>query len=335
MRAGFMYSLALFLGALFCLPAGSCPAETANYSIVYIHIGDLLPGYCQTSIKQARDFNSDCPIILAASKAALEKFAPQHELNVTLIPLESLLKTDEHTQFMTRAHPGGFWRVTSERFLYLNDLMVQYGLENVFHLEYDNMLYVNLEEILPLFQQQYAGISATFDNDDRGIAGFIYIRDCKCMQRMAEFFSIHAHGNNDMQLLAKYKNHAGEQHIDHLPIVMPEYVEENCLKSPAGHYASDKTKYCRHAGLFQSIFDAAALGQYLGGIDPRNGPSLPGFINESCVFNPSKLSYEWRLDHFGRKIPYALYANRSYRINNLHIHSKKLAQFASLPSGMP
>lgn len=31
----------------------------------------------------------------------------------------------------------------------------------------------------------------------------------------------------------------------------------------------------------------------------------------------------------GRKVPYAIYANKKYRINNLHIHSKRLELFLS------
>jgi disulfide oxidoreductase YuzD len=54
-----------------------------------------------------------------------------------------------------------------------------------------------------------------------------------------------------------------------------------------------------------------------------------GFINESCVFDPSKWTFEWLLDAQGRKVPYASYHGHKWKINNLHIHSKNLAGFRS------
>ena len=99
------------------------------------------------------------------------------------------------------------------------------------------------------------------------------------------------------------------------------------FRSPMGHQVKNIQKYYNNIEAFQSIFDAAALGQYLGGIDPNNGPSSPGFINESCVFNPSLLSYEWINDDRGRKIPYIIFSGEKYRINNLHIHCKNLILF--------
>jgi hypothetical protein len=80
---------------------------------------------------------------------------------------------------------------------------------------------------------------------------------------------------------------------------------------------------------FGSIFDAAAIGQFLGGIDPRNGVSKPGFINESCLFNPGLMTFVWERDAYGRLVPYAIYGSTKARINNLHIHSKKLEGFFS------
>ncbi|MFQ5677492.1 MAG: hypothetical protein ACE5G1_16505, partial [bacterium] len=131
----------------------------------------------------------------------------------------------------------------------------------------------------------------------------------------------------DMALLGIFKDDYGSDNIDALPIIHENYVSTRPLVSRKGHTVQDKNKYCQNIDLFQSIFDAAALGQYLGGADPANGPSKPGFINESCVFNPSLLTFEWIYDEQGRRVPYATFENKRYRINNLHIHSKKLEWF--------
>ncbi|MDZ4124685.1 MAG: hypothetical protein U1E02_10985, partial [Hydrogenophaga sp.] len=66
-----------------------------------------------------------------------------------------------------------------------------------------------------------------------------------------------------------------------------------------------------------------------GGIDPRNGVAGPGFITSQCLFNPSRLQFEWKVDTENRKVPYLIFGKEKYRINNLHIHSKNLKLFLS------
>jgi hypothetical protein len=89
--------------------------------------------------------------------------------------------------------------------------------------------------------------------------------------------------------------------------------------------------FWKHFDQFGAIFDAAAIGQYLGGVDPRNagGADTAGFINETCIFDPSGYQYRWRTDSQGRRVPCAIDEGREYRVNNLHIHSKDLERFVS------
>ncbi len=300
------------------------------FSIVFVHIGKSIPSHVPVALLQARAFNPDCPIILIANQEALANF--NTHANITQIPCESLTKTKEHEHFSqhSRLDPnsfGGLWLFSSERFFYLQELMLQYDLKNVFHLEHDVMLYVNLEELLPIFIENYKGLGITMDNDQRCIPGFIYISNPQIMTRLARFFSDKASENQwDMQIIPRFKNEFGDEAADNLPIITEEYVRQQSMRSAANHVPRYPYQYCKNIELFQSLFDAAALGQYLGGTFWKQPP---GFVNESCVFNSSLLSYEWIVDDEGRKVPYATYGNRKFRINNLHIHSKNLWKFAS------
>lgn len=322
--------VALYIAIVFsvaCIPIYGA----FDYSIVFVHIGDVLPQYLKTSLTQTRAFNKDCPIILVANEIAF-KNVDFSDLDITQITCESLIITSEHQKFRNRSKLNdrwrkGFWRYTSERFLYLHDLMTQFEMENVFHLENDVMLYVDLAVLLPVFKTKYKGIAATFDHDRRCIPGFLYIKDPKIMLKLAKYFEEQTH-LNDIDTLVQFRKEYGKDSIDNLPVIMEEYTKEHSLGS-FKYPAKDKRKYCQNIEFFGSIFDAAAIGQYLGGKDPENGSSGPGFINEACAFNPSLLSYEWLLDDEGRKVPFAQYAKKKFRINNLHIHSKKLSNFTS------
>jgi hypothetical protein len=74
------------------------------------------------------------------------------------------------------------------------------------------------------------------------------------------------------------------------------------------------------------LFDGAAIGQYLGGVDPRNNSSNSiGFVNEQCIFNVSNYKYIWKNNE-----PYMIINGSIVKINNLHIHCKDLKKFMKI-----
>lgn len=316
-----------------------CLFAAGEYSIVFIHIGKKVPDHAEISLSQARLFNPSCPIILLANETAINKLSGSQKLknsNITYITCESLNFSDVHKVFVDETvlnsdWRNGFWRYTSERFLYLADLMQQYDLTNVFHLEYDNMLYADLSDLLPLFENNYKGIAATFDNEVRCVPGFMYFKSTESIIDLANCFAKNASsGKNDMEMIGLYKRESKHNKIDNLPIIHFKYMLKNRIFGKSKQKLKNKYEFCSHIDQFDSIFDAAALGQYLGGIDPRNGESKPGFINESCIFDPSTLTFMWEQNDKGLWVPYAIYYKEKRRINNLHIHSKNLEPFSSL-----
>jgi hypothetical protein len=306
-----------------------------EYSVVFVHIGEQLPSYIHHAIAQAHLFNPDCDLVLIANeKAVIEEKKKKGEIFpdcLEIVYCESLLETKEHVQFQkgSKFKPG-LWRYAIERFFYLDELIATYDLKNVFHLESDNMLYLNLGEILPVFHRHYRGMAAVYDNDERGIPSLVYYADEESSKKFAAFIAKYAKKEvTDMRLFALFRKREGKGGIDQLPIVMPEYQKKHPLKSPMGHCVKNEGGFYQYQEEFQSVFDAAAIGQFLGGIDPIHKNSQPGFINESCIFNPSHLNYVWESDAQGRRIPYMIFEGKKVRINNLHIHCKRLQDFAS------
>ena len=79
---------------------------------------------------------------------------------------------------------------------------------------------------------------------------------------------------------------------------------------------------------FNCIFDAAAIGQYLGGIDPRNQiGDTRGFINETCFIKYNNYTFFWIINENGLYQPHIFINNNYIKIINLHIHSKNLNKF--------
>jgi len=303
------------------------------HAIVFIHLGDELPLYIEDSLAQARMFNT-CDIYLLANQRAFDVSVINfQQISIKPVAVETIQRADMHAQYVKKStldYPGwkGFWLYTSERFLYLNDFIQQNNMKQVFHLENDVMLYVDLDELMPVFKKYYPQLAAVFDNDQRCIPSFVYSAQPEAMQKLAQFF-LQYPSKNDMDVLGLFKQMHGE-YIKSLPIIMSSYKARFPLQSSAGHITMRPREYSQHMRGFKSIFDAAAIGQFLGGIDPRHGDSRPGFINESCLFDPSRLKYMWKRDAQDRLVPYASFNDKVYRINNLHIHSKNLKAFSSL-----
>ncbi len=297
------------------------------YSIVLVHIGDEFFEHINTHLEQLKKFN-DCDIYLAISS----KHFPLIKHNVKLVDIDTLEKVESHKKFLQIYNQGNFWsisnfwRTATERFFYIEAVMRNKNLTNVFHFEYDNMIYVNLEELLPIFEQNYY-IAATFDNDNRCVPGFMYFKEISDLTELNKYI-LNSKDKNDMEIIAAFRN-SGTYPINNLPILPNTYTGE--YKSTTGLITKYPDNYTCNFDKFNSIFDAAAIGQFLGGISPRNngGVHTKGFINESCIFNVSQFSYVWKVDNLNRKVPYLLYKGDMCRINNLHIHSKELQEFLS------
>lgn len=86
-------------------------------------------------------------------------------------------------------------------------------------------------------------------------------------------------------------------------------------------------KFNKNFPDFNTIFDAAAIGQYLGGVDKNNNPSdTRGFVNETCVIKYDKYLFHW-IEKNGLFVPHLNIDGKMIQINNLHIHSKELHNF--------
>lgn len=310
-------------------------AANQDYSIVFVHLGPHFPSFLPIAISQAHAFCPTAKILLIAYQNVTGKENIQEY--VTLIYTEDIHKTKEHEEFnrlsiLDKGFREGFWHFATERLFYLDDLISQFDLKNTFHLENDNLLYVDLAELLPIFKRNYSGIAAPFESDNRGFASFIFIPNKECIHALACHLRDHARsGQNEMHLLNSFKNAFGPAFLDQLPTITQEYVIYYGLRNINGRPCSiDHRKFYNHIAQFHSLFDGGAHGQYLGGIDPRNAPIGPGFINEESFFNPHFLNYAWINDDLGRKIPYVIFENKRFRLNNLHIHCKNLNAFASV-----
>ena len=295
--------------------------------VLYVHLGKNWVEYLNTSINQVKKFNPDIDIYLISDK---DSFLKVTNKDVKLIDYEKLNKSFEHIKFIENHQLSqGFWQFASERFFYIQNFILDTGMKNIIHLESDIMIYCNLQEQFNKFIQlskKETSIGATFDSDNRCIPGIVFIKGS--MTNLLNTFNIELKNRlNDMQAISQFRKKYPNNCIA-LPIITPEYHNEYGLRSLINETPENPNIYFEHSDYFDSIFDAASLGQFLGGIDPIHLNNGSGFINETCIFNPSMLFISWEQDNNNKfYLPYIKHRNRKYKINNLHIHCKRLKDF--------
>jgi hypothetical protein len=193
---------------------------------------------------------------------------------------------------------GGFWQHCFARFFYIHAYMKQYNCKNIIHLENDVLTYINLDKILKFIDKK---MMIVMDSEDRCIPSIIYCKNYAVWEVLFEKISF---SQNDMQWLGTLYKLFPDM-IGKFPII------------DKGEFSDNK---------FNGIFDAAAMGQYLGGVD--SDKNTVGFINETCVIKYDKYKFIWK-KRKGLLVPY-LVSDKEVRIFNLHIHCKDLKKFSSV-----
>jgi hypothetical protein len=287
--------------------------------IVFIHIGDAPPDYAAVAVRQARLWNPFAPIYFLSSVAA------DYRADENWVLLADIPPTANHQRFrnstsLDATWRGGFWRSTTERLFILEDWMRWAGVSECIHFENDNMVYVDIAELLPALRNG-AGISTTFQGQGATLDQIrmcFSVLYCNSVDAISNFlFTLAARPENTDEM-----QRGGQYWAD---------TPEECSVLPTApvdvKLVSENYRSWYENPEFPCLFDASAHGQFLGGEDPRNGSQGPGFVNLDTDFRTDQFLYGWRRE-LGLRYPTLLDRNgREWRIANLHIHCKRLADF--------
>lgn len=341
---------ALFLKTILFLLLTIQGYAAAEYSLAFVHIGNPIPSYLYTTLQQARFMNEDCNLYFFVNDAAY------HALNrlqgeflsknkISLINVSTLQETKEHKAFRKAgkfilSFREGFWNHVTERFFYIYDFMVASKVENLIQIETDVMLYANVSELMPALKQLDVNVGAPFEWKTRCIASFVFFKNQKAAKALVKHIvseirlpnSNYEANLNDMCTLASFREKKGEKYMTPLPIVMPEYAQFYSQSHVPYEHGGTTLEFLskNYAPFSGYLFDAAALGIYVKGYDRRNGPNYSGgAIHPKSVFDPSKLHLFWGKDPKDKIVPYAEFKGKSYRVINLHFHSKLPEEYTS------
>lgn len=311
-------------------------------NLIQIHIGKELPEYIYDSLYQSLLVNTNVIIYVLVDatlvnecneKISLFNLSPNC---IKVVPLTLLTqiasdgKIDKYAKYMEKfakesmTFRDSFWISTTARFFYIEEFMRQENLTETFHIENDVMLYEDLNKIKDTLNKE--SLYMIQDNITRVVPSILYIPNVDELSSMNDFILNKIRDSNvflnDMNLLGMYPK-----------------------KELFPFHFNTTSKY---------IFDGAAIGQYLGGVDPNNLPkkSTPRQELLKCINNPSKFFVNETSDFkindtmlFFRKNVVIknnkeidlIYGKEELdsgikikQICNLHVHSKQLYQFSSV-----
>lgn len=279
--------------------------------LIYVWIGSKLPAWGLTSLELTRAYSPSRTMILIVDEE------PANAAHLDAIDVEVWVRPKVHNENkfeeLNTQFRGGFWRYTSERFACLTEYARESSTRRFFHAELDNIVF-DLTGLSTALDHIGEGIFSPRDNPERAIGSLIYVnRPESVTELVASYQSAHPPAN-DMIALGRYLNNSKYGYS---------------LPTDAALSAQTNWPYV-DVRLCGGIFDAAAIGQYLLGIDPRNQPYRPIrnlFRNENNLIDFRHLVF--RADEGGLYVK-KINSTHEYRVLNLHVHSKAMKKARAL-----
>ena len=305
-------------------------------SVILTHLGESVPLYIKDCVHQIRLW-SDIKIYIILE--------PVHKMNefwtglvsmysVILVFTDTLQITDHHTAFRNGFQGDtkfrkGYWKYVKERFFYIEELMARDSLEQCVSMEYDVLIYMDLNLVIDKLKKSFQILRFVRDNDERGHPAFLYCPSESTIRDFNKFLvEIIETPLEDMQALAEYANKYPIR-VNSLPVLTTEMnFDIRDRRSKCGHTVRDPLFLSLNFNDFGFLFDSLVVGQWVGGIDSRNmgGKKVSQYENESAVYTIHELGFSWKKDPntFLWK-PYC----KTVPLVMIHVHSKSLASFMS------
>lgn len=319
-------------------------------NVVYVHIGESLPECLYDSLYQTLLINKhSCKVYIIINDSQISTFTDtinnfaldtftdnffwQNVIQVIprSIILDRLHEDKYYTKYieiMNNKHNkldsfrDGFWISTTARFFYIKTLMQALNIQDLFHIENDIMMYETFSQIYSVTNTREDKIWMVQDAPNRVVPSILYFPSYNSLDVLTQFITESLDKTNafinDMDILGRFTH----KHVF------------NTIPND------------------QLLFDGAAIGQYIGGVDTRNiqqtkdirtlmfdNPTV-GFINETSVFKPNTCKFFKKLVKTNEHcIPIKLLLahknevlghSKVFKIANVHMHNKQLYSMSSI-----
>ena len=315
--------------------------------VIYVHIGSKPAPHLIDSLEQTRVVSPTTPIFVILSRDTVMTREVEGP-STTVVFSDTLRMTDSHEAYArsVRRRLGkkrGFWRFATERFFFLEECLAHFGIASALHLESDNLIFFDVADVGPILEDLYPGIAAPFLNDDLCVPGVVFVGSCPVLAELNAYIAQRVEGEmldkrkwyrpaflsrvrmginlHDMNLLADFRKQDAGDRLRLLPMAPSDYV----IGPGGGERTACRLAYTTGFDRLGMIFDGAAFGQYLFGLDPNHhdAEGTVGMINPRSCIRASDFGFD-DLDFNSRHAAQHLtYRGRKVRLASLHNHAKR------------
>jgi len=258
-----------------------------------------LPDYANISIKQTQHFLKEEPILL--TNEIVNNFFSQEVNDFFLVCKKNF----------PSFYKDPFWLLTLLRLYVVYLYCKKENINEFLHLEYDNLIYSDLNVLKKLPPSIYFTRVGPFCSS----AGFVY---CNSLDYFTKFINkleyLLKKGEIIIRTFTQY-DHLSEMILLDLIQTHTKNVMDYLPILPEGNGDDNFND-------IQVLFDGASYGQYLGGTNNGHDKGWYGlhqYVGQSIHNKNIEVKFDTH--------PYVMYQEKKIPIMNLHIHSKKLKEF--------
>lgn len=290
-------------------------------SLVFVFLGSSLPRYVVPALRFARKFGG-LPVCLIGQSVIENRIRP---IGVEFVAIEefyddSSFEFARHRLSAPHVFRDSFWVRALERLFVLEQYMKAQNLTRLVHAEADQLVF-RIDTLLDRLGHEAArGLYAPLHGGSTVVASILYCNDLSALSSLTQYAMEARPFPNEMALLSEWaRTHSGLFHP--LPTIA----------DLGGEMGISQNQLWAGPSFNQigGVVDAAQLGQWVAGIDPRNvglprapktkyvDPARPGLLTEAEL---RTLSLSMNADSQAMRLSRA--GERPVSLYNLHIHSK-------------
>ena len=284
-------------------------------NVVFVQLGENPAPTLLSMAKVAKGYLPKSRLILLTDLPEKWSNFPGEVFNYGFDSRSEVLKALVKRHAELNGIAGGYWLYTLERIFVLKLLTEIVDKEvAILHFESDVFSFVD-ETLLSELVKKISKTAVPRYSEARGIGSILFspsidrlLLDLDSLERL---LTENPKLDNDMDLFGLALNRGILEEL-------PSRIE--------------KIRHDAEVGQPKSIYDGSALGQYLFGQDPLHtgGHKVTGHKNPDFDFNFSNFHFELRLDSQDKLNDlYLVTATDTFRIANLHLHSKTIIDIPS------
>jgi hypothetical protein len=294
--------------------------STSRGELLFVYVGNTLPKYARASLSLARE-TSGIPVRLI-SNGKNRKYAKRANVSFTAIEDFYSQIEFERAKFNILSNSkfrDGLWVNSLQRFFILYQYAEKYSISKFFHAELDQLLF-NISELMKALDfLPNRGLFVPFHSERAAVASVFFCNSLRDLKSLLDYASFGPPFLNEMTLISEWAR-LNSSSIHRLPTLATELTK-------SWDFDYQPTTVISSAKL-EGIVDAAQLGQWTGGIDPRNvdirHKPKTKFIDSptpALLTRDDLQGLSFRFEGKTKEL-FCHFGLNQYRVYNLHLHSK-------------